>query len=161
MTVAWPTTEIERVLFIADTQVLVTETPANTNTGPKVEEYLKSVGLAKGNPWCAAAVAWCGVKALGAHWPLPLTGSCQQLYEKAKAKNLVRSSPEIGDVFLLWFPKLNRFAHTGFIEKAGPKLYEWTTIEGNTSGAGSREGWGCFRRTRSFNPEDRFVRWSP
>lgn len=151
-------TSIERVLFVASTQVNVTECPPNTNSGLKVEEYLDTVGLTKGQPWCAAFVAWCGRVALKQGWPLPLVGGCQTLYEKADAKGLIRTAPAVGDVFLLWFPKLNRFAHTGFVEAvAGAQV---TTVEGNTSGAGSREGWGVFRRTRTFGPQDRFIRWA-
>jgi hypothetical protein len=152
-------TDLERVLLIADTQVNVTECPPNTNSGLKVEEYLAVVGLKKGDPWCAAAVAWVGVKAIGNRWPLTLTGGCQMLYEKSKAKGLVVEAPVAGDVFLLWFPKMNRFAHTGFVEKVNADG-SCSTLEGNTSGAGSREGWGYFRRTRTFGPLDRFIRWA-
>lgn len=151
-------TEIERVLFVAATQVNVTECPPNTNSGLKVEEYLETVGLTKGQPWCAAFVAWCGRVALKKDWPLPLTGGCQALSVAAQAKGWQVERPAVGDVFLLWFPKLNRFAHTGFIEAITGK--QITTLEGNTSGAGSREGWGVFRRTRSFGTADRFIRWA-
>jgi CHAP domain-containing protein len=155
----WPTTALERVLFMADTQVNVTETPANTNTGPKVEEYLATVQLAKGQPWCAAFVAWVGTKAIGSEWPLPLVGGCQTLYEKAKAQGLVKEKPARGDVFLIWFPSKNRFAHTGFVVEVRADK-SCATIEGNTSGQGSREGWGAFARVRTFGELDRFIRWA-
>lgn len=151
-------TDLERVLFVAATQVNVTECPPNTNSGLKVEEYLETVGLLKGQPWCAAFVAWCGRVALKKAWPLPLTGGCQALHVWAKGKGWIVEQPAVGDVFLIWFPKLNRFGHTGFIEAiAGGTI---TTVEGNTSGAGSREGWGVFRRTRRFGTDDRFIRWA-
>lgn len=152
-------TDVERVLFVADTQVNVSECPANSNAGPKVEEYLGEVGLPKGNPWCAAFVAWCGRVALKERWPLLKTGGCQALYQDSERKGLVVTSPRAGDVFLLWFPKLNRFAHTGFVVEA--KGGGWVTVEGNTSGGGSREGWIVARRTRVFAAADRFIRWAP
>jgi hypothetical protein len=61
-------------------------------------------------------------------------------------------------VFLLWYPKLNRFAHTGFcVADLGDGT--WLTHDGNTSGAGSREGWMKAEQKRRFKPEDRFIRW--
>ena len=149
-------TDRELVLWIARSQVNVTEVPPNTNKGLKVEDYLATVGLSPGQPWCAAFVAWVGVYALGGRWPVPKVGGCALLGEWAAKKGLLKTTPEAGDVFLLYFPKLKRFAHTGFILSAGT---ECVTVEGNTSGAGSREGWGVFERKRTFGPDDRFIRW--
>lgn len=131
------------------------EVPPNTNSGPFVERVLKGVGLQKGQPWCAAFVYNVGVQALGAQWPLPQTGGCQVLADYAKLHGVLTVDIEVGDVFLIWHPELSRFAHTGFI--VGPNHL---TLSGNTSGAGSREGWLVGRRTWSFTAQDRFIRWS-
>lgn len=156
-------TDLEKLLFVADTQLNVTEVPPGSNGGLKVEEYQALVGLKKGDPWCAAFVNWCGNKALGERWPLPRVGGCATLGAWGKRERKLVDSPQPGDVFLLYFPSLTRFAHTGFVirEAASGNGGAYETIEGNTSGAGSREGWGVFRRIRTFGPQDRFIRWAP
>ena len=35
------------------------------NAGEDVEKYQRSVGLSKGNPWCAAFVSWCVMTSKG------------------------------------------------------------------------------------------------
>lgn len=130
------------------------EVPPNTNAGPFVERCLKVVGLPKGQPWCAAFVAMCGRVAFDEDWPLPLTGGCAVLGDFAKKKGWLVDKPKRGDLFLIWHPELGRFAHTGFcIDDKGD------SISGNTSGAGSREGWIVGRRKWAFKPEDKFIRW--
>lgn len=156
-------TDIETVLFVAQTQENVTECPPNTNTGRKVEEYLAAVGLPKGNPWCAAYAAWCGQRGLGDRWPAPLTGSCVALGTWATTKNVLKVNPARGALFLRWelVQGVWRFAHTGFITaESADKDGKWATIEGNTSGGGSREGWGVFPQRRSWSTNDRFVCWA-
>lgn len=152
---------IDLVLKVAAASVGASEHPPNTNRGPYVERVLKVVGLPPGQPWCAAQVADTGVTALGRLWPLPLTGSCQALNDFALSHKIRFLKPERGDVFLVWHPELGRFAHTGFIETVGSQFLnnQALTLEGNTSGGGSREGWMKAERTRTFKPEDRFVRW--
>lgn len=131
------------------------EVPAGTNRGPFVERCQRVTGNAPGSAWCASFVAMVGTAALGAAWPLPATGGCQVLAEFAIAKHILYDTPQIGDVFLIWHPELGRFAHTGLIVGA-----DADTISGNTSGAGSREGWLVGRRKWAFKPLDKFARWS-
>jgi len=150
-------TPLGRVLLIARSQIGVTECPPNTNKGLKVSEYLRSCHLGEGHPWCAAFVRWVGRFALGEEWPIPAMAGCASLGEWAQKRGMLREGPEPGDVFLLYYPSLRRFAHTGFV--VSPANGGWVTIEGNTSGAGSREGWGVFQKQRTFGPEDRFIRW--
>lgn len=145
---------IDIVLRVAAEAEGACESPPNTNSGPFVERVLAGVGLKKGDPWCAAWVYDVGRKALGERWPLPKTGGCAILGEFAQAQGILRGTPEIGDVFLIYHAELKRFAHTGFI--VGPNN---DTLSGNTSGAGSREGWLVGRRVWRFSPEDRFIRW--
>lgn len=150
---------VDLVLRVSGAGVGGTEVPANTNAGPFVEPRLAIVGLPKGNPWCAADVAYTGHLALEKDWPLPLTGGCQALYEYGAKHGLIETKPERGDVFVVWHPELSRFGHTGFIiEVNGDGSCK--THEGNTSGAGSREGWIKAARVRHFKPEDRFIRWT-
>src|SRR5688572_20513398 len=153
--------ELESLLLTAAREIGTTEVPANSNAGPRVEEYLKTVHLAKGQPWCAAFVAWVGVQVLADRWPVPRVGGCATLGEWAKKEHVRYLKPKVGDIGLLYFPKMKRFAHTFFVESKPDAEGRWGTIEGNTSGGGSREGWGVFRRRRKFGVNDRFIRLGP
>lgn len=148
---------IELVLRVSAASVGATEVPANSNAGPYVERVLATVGLKKGDPWCAAQVYDWGRTALGPLWPLPKTGGCAMLGEFAAAKRVLFDTPMVGDVFLIWHAELGRFAHTGLIRSR--ESNGWGTREGNTSGAGSREGWLVADRVRTFTGKDKFVRW--
>ncbi len=136
------------------------------NHGQIVEWFLKFNGLAPGNPWCCAYVSYAGHFALLDHatlrsaWPLPYTGSCKALAAAAAKRGVLFDEPEVGDLAFIWYPKLNRFGHVAVIRglPATPTLPK-LTYEGNTSGGGKREGWGCFARERQFAPRDKFARW--
>ena len=125
------------------------------NAGPFVERILATLGLPKGNPWCAAFVYATGTTMAGTDWPLPKTAGCQALYDFAMKKKWIRTTPQRGDVFLIWHAELARFAHTGFMLDDTD-----LTISGNTSGAGSRDGWLVGKRRWTFAPADRFIRWA-
>lgn len=150
---------VDLVLRVSAGGVGGAEVPAASNAGPFVEPRLTLVGLEKGNPWCAADVAFTGRTALLEAWPLPMTGGCAVLGEFAAQHGILVTVPQRGDVFLVWHPELGRFGHTGFVVDV---LRERTcrTHEGNTSGAGSREGWLKAERTRTFGEKDRFIRWT-
>jgi hypothetical protein len=153
---------VDMFLAVCRSYDVVREIPPNTNRGWPVECVLSSVGLDPGNPWCAADMYKIGTSALEDDWPLPKTGSCQALADFATKHNILMETPERGDIFVLWEhvkqENRYRFAHTGAIET--PAGLEASTWEGNTSGAGSREGWGHFHRHRTFGVNDRFIRWS-
>lgn len=128
------------------------------NDGKDVEKYLRSVGLGKGYPWCAAFVKWCydsaGIKT-------PMNGAAASAHN---SKDLVwfhktqRKEPEPGDAFTLWYNALGRIGHTGFFhKKVNATVYE--SVEGNTNEAGSREGDGVYRKYRSFNATYSISRW--
>ena len=145
------------VLATARSLLFVREEPRNSNKGQAVEAFLKVTGLGGGYPWCAALIAWCGQAAFGSRWPLPLTAGCAALGTAAAQKGILTATPHVGDVFLLYYPSLGRFAHTGLITGiSGPSCH---TIEGNTNDGGSRDGWGVFPRVRTFGPRDRFIHW--
>jgi hypothetical protein len=148
---------VRLVLALARSQLYVRE-QGGENRGQVVEEYLRTTGLDEGYPWCAAFIAWCGKQAHGAAWPLPLTAGCKELGAAAEAKGLLVEKPQAGDVFLLLYEKLGRFAHTGFVTDVLPDG-RIRTIEGNTNDGGSRDGYGVFARIRAIEPGDRFIRW--
>jgi hypothetical protein len=147
---------VEMLLALAQSFRFVREEPRNSNRGQAIGAFLGSVGLEQGYAWCAAYVGYCGQFVPG--WPLPLVAGCATLGEAAEKKGLLRPTPARGALFLLYYPALKRFAHTGIclVEKGGGV---WRTIEGNTNGGGSRDGWGVFERERSFGPSDRFIHW--
>lgn len=152
--------DIDSVLGCARALRFLTEDQGpNRSTG--IDAMNRMIGVPMGSPWCASFVAWCGDAALGSEWPVPKTASCYQLGEWARTEQrlLMPREARRGDLFLIWSPRLNRFAHVGFVTgaSAGGRI---ETIEGNTNEGGSRDGWGVFSRIRTLGPNDRIVRWA-
>lgn len=117
------------------------------NDGVEVEGYLKSCGLRKGNPWCAAFITWCfeksGINAIQtAYAPL--------WFPKAKVVPLANA--KAGDVVGFYFRDKHRIAHVGFFDAFAGAFA--ITVEGNTSAsasigtAASRDGDGVFKKRR-------------
>ncbi|MDA6072081.1 CHAP domain-containing protein [Flavobacterium sp. AC] len=145
----------KKTLEIAITQIGVEEIPRNSNAGPAVEKYLKSVGLGKGYAWCMAFMYWCTKEAslqLGIENPLFKTAGVLAMYNKKK--DLVVTDPQPGDIFIMDFGKGQ--GHTGIVEKVDKNIIY--TIEGNTNNDGSREGYGVFKRQRKTNTIKAFLR---
>lgn len=151
-----PIAPIDVVLRFAKSQLFAREIGANA--GQVVEAYQKVTGNKPPDSWCASFVAWCGTSALLKDWPLKVTASCQQLYEAAKEKKLVRDTPARGDVFVQWHSELQRYAHTGFVTEVDGLAFK--TLEGNTNPNGGREGYGVFEREREASSKYRFIRWA-
>lgn len=145
----------EKTLQIAITQIGVQEIPKNSNAGPDVEKYLKSVGLGKGFSWCMAFVYWCAnvaSKQLAVPNTLERTAGVLAMWN---AKPLLRvKTPQPGDIMILDYGK--GLGHTGIVEKVvGINIY---TIEGNTNDEGSREGYEVCRRIRKLSTIKGFLR---
>lgn len=149
---------VSRFLAVLRALRPVVEVPKASNAGPFVEPIQKTTGNKPPDPWCASFVAYAGVSSFGDSWPLPKTASCQALYEYGKKHGLLVTDPQPGDVFLLWYPKLRRYAHTGVLTGVLPDG-KVATVEGNTTNDGSREGWRVLERTRTLKPEDAILRW--
>lgn len=132
------------------------------NDGPEVEMFLKTVGLGKGYPWCAAFVKYCLMAANipGAEKINGMALSCENKKHVVYRGRQMLEDPEPGDVFTLWYANLGRIGHTGFHHKqVNSSVYE--TVEGNTSGGtvGVREGDGVYKRKRSYNATHSISRW--
>jgi len=120
------------------------------NDGQRVEEYLASCGLKRGQPWCAAFVCWtfkkAGVKAIisgySPNWFTPK----YVIYSRGGKHNL---SPKTADVGGIYFADKGRIAHTFFIDEWKEDSSNAITVEGNTNSQGAREGEGCYRKRRS------------
>ena len=86
----------------------------------------------QGQPWCAAFISWCFMKAFGLdnakkllkHWPYVYCPTLGVLFVK-------NANPKVGDIVI--FKYGGTFTHTGFVTKVTGDRF-WT-IEGNTSGA--------------------------
>jgi len=122
------------------------------NDGVRVEEYLATCNLKKGQPWCAAYVNWCymqiGVKGGGCYSP--------NWFPKEK---IVKGTPDRCDVFGLYYKEKGRIAHVGFIDDWNGGADFCITVEGNTNEGGSREGDGVYCKRRVKNQIYRVARW--
>lgn len=130
------------------------------NDGPEVERFLRNVGLGKGYPWCAAFVKTCLLEA-GYESAGKMNGMALSTVNKS---NMVYSAgkklkePQPGDVATLWYNNLGRIGHTLFFDnEVNSNVYE--SVEGNTNGAGSREGDGVYRKKRSYKATYNISRW--
>lgn len=136
----------EKLIGTAVSQLDVRE--QGTNDGKEVRKYLRSTGLGKGYPWCAAFVTWCHEEN-----NIPNPGSARVvdwfdsnvLWKRDWRKNQPESKP--GYVGALYYENLGRLGHIFIIEYEDANNYY--TIEGNTNRAGSREGDGVYRKIRS------------
>lgn len=129
------------------------------NDGPEVEMYLRSVGLGKGYSWCSAFVKWSLDEAEVPNKINAWSPTAENRNNLIYSKKQFYSDPTIGDVFTIWYSKLNRIGHTGFIDgKQNESIF--ITVEGNTNSAGSREGDGVYKKYRSKNVIHSISRWN-
>lgn len=132
-----------------------------TNCGPRVDEYKAATWLdpKKGWPWCAAFVCWLvrealketGVKETKT-FKRPRTAGAWDLenWSLAQDSSTWTRKPHKGDIQagdIVIFT----FSHVGIAESAPDKNGMVTTIEGNTDGAGSREGGAVLRKRRRLD----------
>jgi hypothetical protein len=152
--------QVDEISFVYLSQVGVRE-KTGANDGEPVERYLASVGLSKGNPWCAAFVHWvlteAGIK------DLPRSGYSPSWFPRARTfyqtgkNNSI--TPSRADVFGIYFASKGRIAHVGFIDSWPPSSTYCLTVEGNTNEAGSREGDGVFFKRRLKKQIYKVSRW--
>jgi cell wall-associated NlpC family hydrolase len=135
---AYQTAQRNTLVRAAISEIGVRELTGN-NDGPRVEEYLRCVGLKKGQPWCAAYVSY--IFAQGG-FAKPRSGWSPDMFP---AKRLTGAALP-GNVLGIYFKKEGRIAHVGIIIKEeGDYLI---SAEGNTSIDGSREGDGVYLKRR-------------
>ncbi len=139
------------------------------NRGEYVDLFIRSVGIdpeefeathGKGPAWCAAFVYHCHARASALQQlanPCPKTAGALRMFTHAKANGYRVHEPQAGDVFFIDHGMGK--GHTGFVVDAdGPTIH---TIEGNTNGAGSREGDGVHKRKRQVSSIAGFARFNP
>jgi hypothetical protein len=145
------------VIEIARAEIGVQEVPLNSNRGPRVEEFQRTVGCGPGDAWCACFVYWCfdqATKNMGKKNPLVKTGGALASYNLSTGKKIpaveAKNNPAIikpGQIFILDFG--GGKGHTGIITSVNGGFID--TIEGNTNDQGGREGSGVFGRVRKIN----------
>jgi hypothetical protein len=145
-----PATAGEKFAGVLQANKNVKEQPKSSNSGPEVTQYLKSVGLYAGLPWCAAFVYYIfdqTCKNLGVTNPLPKTAGVLDHWGKAPSENKIDISAAKSDislvrpgaVFIMSRPGKG-LGHTGIVVSVDPSKKTITTMEGNTNDQQSGEG---------------------
>jgi hypothetical protein len=128
----------------------IKEEPKGSNTGRMVNQYLSSVGLKPGLPWCAAFVYYIfdqATKRLHIANPLPKTGGVMNMWDssdrtaKIDIKN-AKANPSLikpGQIFIMT-RKGKGLGHTGIVLSVDVARREFVTVEGNTNDQKSGEG---------------------
>lgn len=166
----------EAIVALAREEVGVREIPKNSNRGPRVEEYQRVVGeWAVGGHWCASFVSaickW-AAEAMQEVTNIPITGGVTRMWRKSKERGLLCYTPEDvitgrveinpGDIFIQChdidkvkrirnFEEISAPSHTGLCTgEYDKRTKEYSTIEGNSNVAGSRNGGGVYARSRNL-----------
>ena len=149
---------IQALIDIARAEIGVEEING-TNCGPRVNEYKAATNLppTKSWPWCAAFICWIVREALlksgkkeTKTFKRPRTAGAWDFenWSLAQDNSTQTKKPHRGDILpgdIVVF----KFSHIGLAISAPDKNGNVITIEGNTDGAGSREGGAVLRKTRS------------
>lgn len=144
-TTLYPQTELVKY---AESYLFVREIKPNRSA--EIDSFNIAVGVPLGSSWCAAYNSWIfnhfniinPSSAWSPYWSLK-----QDRIWKAKQLNTVKLIP--GDVVCFFYSNLGRVGHTGIITQVYDDYV--ITIEGNSNGAGSREGSGVFKKKRSLD----------
>ena len=126
-------------LKTAETQLGVKE--EGTNTGAKVDEYLKAAGVPPGNPWCASFVTWAlaqnGHKMEGGGWAAVQTWVRNAEAGKNDLQIVSAEDARPGDIVTYDWGGQDDFGadgHIGFL-KSEVKDGKFTALEGNNQDA--------------------------
>lgn len=151
---------IDKIIAIAQAEIGVEEVNG-TNCGERVDQYKAATWLdhKKGWPWCAAFICWVvreamtqsGTKETTAFkrprtagaWDLENWSTAQDASTNTKKPH--RNDIIAGDIVIF------KFSHVGFALSAPDKNGNVITVEGNTDGAGSREGGAVLRKKRNVS----------
>ena len=144
----------EKMVSLAREEIGVSEVDG-TNCGPKVDEYKAATWLDadKGWPWCAAFICWLIREAIEGEdikFSRPETAGAWDFenWAKRQASNGVglrkptNEDIKAGDIVVF------TFSHIGIAIADIDSSGYIKTIEGNTNGAGSREGGSVLEKNR-------------
>lgn len=139
---------------VAEAEVGVKEEGA-PNSGPRVNQYLASTKLGPGFYWCASFCHWvhreCGTTLEPEREFAAAARFAREhvVWKKGDAEQQMSGGSRIsedGMEFTLFYRNLGRVGHVGIV--VGEAEDELLTVEGNSSGDGSRNGDGVYRRVR-------------
>lgn len=160
--------ELEKIIEVAKAELGYLEKKSNSSLDSKTAnagynnytKYWRDVKPAwNGSAWCACFITWVFQTALGKsratellkHYPYLYCPTLGSLFTK-------HSNPEVGDIVIFW--RNGTFAHTGLVIAVNGD--QFTTIEGNTSGASGvvANGGGVCQKTycNSKLPGTKFCR---
>ncbi len=147
---------LREMIIAAKAEVGVREVPEGSNKGPRVKQYLNSVGLDEGYYWCAAFVYFCAQKAstkIGKTNPLVKTAGCLDHWNNTTAKKITADDAKnnvglvkVGSIFIINHG--SGMGHTGIVTSRDGGLIN--TIEGNSNPSGSNNGIGVFELQRKI-----------
>jgi cell wall-associated NlpC family hydrolase len=142
-----------KIVALAKAEIGVEEIDG-TNCGPRVNEYKAATNLPPKEswPWCAAFVCWLVREAMnGGEYTFkrPTTAGAWafEAWSLAQDNSTWTKKPHRGDIKpgdIVIF----KFSHIGIAVTAPDSKGNLLTIEGNTDGAGSREGGAVLRKRR-------------
>ena len=144
----------QKMVALAREEIGVSEVDG-TNCGPRVDEYKAATWLDadKGWPWCAAFICWLVREAIEGEdvkFKRPRTAGAwdfenwakQQVANGVDLRKPTNEDIKSGDIVVF------SFSHIGLAVKDIDSSGYVTTIEGNTNGAGSREGGSVLEKNR-------------
>ena len=143
-TTLYPQTELVKY---AESYLFVRE--ITYNRSPEIDSMNLAVGVPVGSSWCAAFVSWVftnnNIPNPQSAWSPNFAKPKDRIWDK----NLKNNNIKQGDVCTFYYSNLGRVGHVEIIYKVDDKYIY--TIGGNTNGAGSREGNGCYRKKRELS----------
>ena len=144
----------QKMVALAREEIGVSEVDG-TNCGPRVDEYKAATWLDadKGWPWCAAFICWLIREAIEGEeikFKRPRTAGAwdfenwakQQVANGIDLRKPTNEDIKAGDIVVF------SFSHIGLAVKDIDSSGYVVTIEGNTNGAGSREGGSVLEKKR-------------
>ena len=144
----------EKMVSLAREEIGVSEVDGS-NCGPRVDEYKAATWLDadKGWPWCAAFICWLVREAIegdDVKFKSPRTAGAwdfenwakQQSTNGGELRKPTNEDIKAGDIVVF------TFSHIGLAVKDADSSGYVVTIEGNTNGAGSREGGSVLEKKR-------------
>lgn len=131
------------------------------NRSPEIDSMNIAVNAPLGSPWCASYASWVynhfNIINPNSAWS-PNFGLKKDCIWQYKQLNTVKLKP--GDCVTFYYSNLGRIGHVGIITQVYDDEDYVITIEGNTNGAGSRDGSGVFKKKRSLNKIYRVTRYT-
>lgn len=154
----------QRALKIARGEIGVKETPAGSNSGPRVREFQNSTSLSgtTGWPWCAAFVCWsydrAGRKFSGFNTAY-VPSYVRSAKENAHGLRLVRASDaRPGDLVCFDWGGDGVADHIGVLATRVSGGNTFASVEGNTSYGNDSNGGEVMLRDRNVGQVQVFIR---